>query len=103
MTDLLHITVIDREMADRLAALFSAMSDPTRLRLLGVLSHHELNVTDLARAIDMSESATSHQLRLLRALRVVRSRKQGREVFYSLDDEHIHDLLDRATAHLTHE
>ena len=95
--------VIDATTANRLAEIFAALSDPTRLRIISVLSHRELPVAELAQIVGISESATSHQLRLMRALRIVRARKEGRQVFYLLDDEHIHDLLDRAVAHLRHE
>lgn len=94
--------VLDVEMAERLSEMFTAMSDPTRLRMISALSHHELSVSELAGIVNISESAASHQLRLMRALRIVRARKNGRQVFYSLDDEHIHDLLDRAVAHMQH-
>jgi len=94
--------VIDSTTANRLAEIFAALSDPTRLRIISVLSHRELPVAELAQIIGISESATSHQLRLMRALRIVRARKEGRQVFYLLDDQHIHDLLDRAVAHLRH-
>ncbi|MCC7449363.1 MAG: winged helix-turn-helix transcriptional regulator [Anaerolineae bacterium] len=93
---------LDAATASRLAEIFAALSDPTRLRMIAVLSHRELPVAELAQIIGISESATSHQLRLMRALRIVRARKEGRQVFYLLDDEHIHDLLDRAVAHLRH-
>jgi ArsR family transcriptional regulator len=97
------ITVIDSQTATRLAEIFAALADPTRLRIISALSHHELNVGELSRLIGTSESATSHQLRLLRTQRIVRTRKEGRQVFYALDDEHIHDLLDRGIAHVEHE
>jgi len=102
MTALDRQEVLDTVTADRLAEVFAALSDSTRLRILSALAHHELSVGDLASMVGMSESATSHQLRLLRALRIVRGRKSGRQVFYSLDDQHIHDLLDRAIIHVQH-
>ncbi len=89
-------------MADRLAEIFAALSDPTRLRMISAMSHHELSVGELSRLVGISESATSHQLRLLRSQRIVRARKSGRQVFYALDDEHVHDLLDRGLAHVAH-
>jgi DNA-binding transcriptional ArsR family regulator len=97
------LIVIDSPTAVRLAEIFAALADPTRLRIISALSHHELNVGELSRLIGTSESATSHQLRLLRAQRIVRTRKEGRQVYYALDDEHIHDLLDRGIAHVEHE
>jgi DNA-binding transcriptional ArsR family regulator len=97
------LEVIDEDTAGRLADIFAALADPNRLRIISALAHNELNVGDLARLVGMTDSATSHQLRLLRAQRIVRTRKAGRQVFYFLDDEHIHDLLDRAVAHVQHE
>ncbi len=96
------LSVLDMDTAIRLAEIFAALGDPTRLRIISALAHHELNVGDLSRLVEMSESATSHQLRVLRALRGVQARKVGRQVFYSLDDDHIHDLLDRGVAHVQH-
>lgn len=96
------VLVLDQSMADRLAEIFAALSDPTRLRMISAMSHHELSVGELSRLVGISESATSHQLRLLRSQRIVRARKSGRQVFYALDDEHVHDLLDRGLAHVAH-
>lgn len=93
---------IDTSTAEQLAQIFAALADPNRLRIISALAHHELNVRRLAELVDMTESATSHQLRLLRTQRIVRARKEGRQVFYFLDDDHIHDLLDRGLAHLDH-
>lgn len=94
---------IDLTTANRLAEIFAAMADPNRLRIISALSHREFNVGELSRLVEMTESATSHQLRLLRHMRIVKTRKVGRQVFYFLDDEHIHDLLDRGVAHVQHE
>ncbi len=96
------ITILDQTTADQLAEIFAALGDPSRLRIISALSHHELNVGDLSRLVGMSESATSHQLRVLRTLRVVRVRRAGRQMFYALDDDHVHELLDRGIAHVQH-
>lgn len=96
-------TILDPQMAQRLADVFAVLADPVRLRILAALSHHELSVNDLAERVGMSQPATSHHLRLLRAQRIVRARKEGRQVFYALDDQHIHDLLDRGITHIEHE
>lgn len=81
------------------AALFKLLGDPSRLTLLDLLMHGEKCVSDLAASAAMSESATSHQLRLLRAARLVRVRRDGRQAFYALDDLHVVRLLKDATAH----
>ncbi len=96
------LSVLDAELAAHLAEIFAALADPNRLRIISALAHHELNVSELCGIVGMSKSATSHQLHLLRTQRIVRARKAGRQVFYMLDDDHIHDLLDRAVAHVQH-
>ena len=83
-----------------LAETFRALGDPTRVRLLDALSHGELCVCDLANLLGLSESATSHQLRLLRTLRLVRPRRAGRMVFYALDDRHIVTLFKQGLRHV---
>jgi len=85
-----------------LAELFSALSDPTRLRIISVLLENEMNVGDIAARLDMTESAVSHQLRGLRQMRLVRSRKDGRQVFYALDDEHVGKLYRLGLEHVEH-
>jgi ArsR family transcriptional regulator, lead/cadmium/zinc/bismuth-responsive transcriptional repressor len=85
-----------------LADLFSALSDPTRLRIISVLLEGELNVGDLAARLEMTESAVSHQLRGLRQLRLVRSRKDGRQVYYALDDDHVARLYRLGLDHVEH-
>ncbi len=85
---------------DRLAETFRALGDPTRVRILDALSQDELCVCDVATLIGLSESAVSHQLRLLRNLRLVRARRDGRMVFYSLDDHHIVTLFQQGLRHV---
>jgi ArsR family transcriptional regulator len=85
-----------------LAEVFSALSDPTRLRIISVLLENEMNVGDIAARLDMTESAVSHQLRGLRQMRLVRSRKEGRQVFYALDDEHVGKLYRLGLEHVEH-
>ena len=81
------------------AALLGAMADSTRIRILDALRTGELCVCDLAAVLRMSVSAVSHQLRLLRSARLVGSRREGKVVFYSLQDEHVERLMDMAVAH----
>ncbi len=88
------------EEVERMAELFKVLSDPSRLRIVIALGHQELCTYDLAQALGMSESAVSHQLRLLKTLRLVRQRKEGKLVFSSIDDEHIEDLLRVARRHI---
>ena len=95
--------LVNPEVAERLAQVFTALGDPTRVRLISALAKTELCVGELAAAVSMSMSAVSHQLRLLRQLRLVKSRKQGRHVFYSLDDEHIEHILEYSLDHVLHD
>ena len=93
---------LDDETATQVAQLFSALSDRSRVRIIWALSNGESNVSDLAQSVGMTESAVSHQLRQLRLLRLVRTRKDGREVFYTLDDDHVLDLFQRGLDHVRH-
>ncbi len=95
--------LLDGLTATRLSAVFKALSDPTRLRIVSLLAHHELCVCDVAAALGMTQSAVSHQLRLMREMRLVRKRPDGRMMYYSLDDEHVHYLYDRGLLHVEHE
>ena len=92
--------LLDERSAEELAATFAVLGDPTRVRLVDALAHGELCVSDLADVIGLSESAVSHQLRLLRSLRIVRARRAGRQVYYQLDDNHIRTLLDQGRRHI---
>ena len=94
--------LLEDATAVRLAETFKALSDPSRVRLVSLLAEAELCVCDLAAALDMSQSAVSHQLRTLRDLHLVRWRRKGRQVFYALDDEHVTDLFQRGLEHVTH-
>ena len=87
-------------LAATLAETFRALGDPTRVRILDALSRAELCVCDIAALLSISESAISHQLRLLRSLRLVRSRRAGRMVFYALDDDHITRLFAQGLEHV---
>jgi ArsR family transcriptional regulator len=83
-----------------LAETFNVLGDPTRVRILDALATAELCVCDLATLLGLSESAVSHQLRLLRGMRVVRSRRDGRMVFYALDDQHVVTLFHQGLRHV---
>jgi DNA-binding transcriptional ArsR family regulator len=92
--------LIPAAQVSTLAETFRALGDPTRVRVLDALSRAELCVCDLATLLGLSESATSHQLRLLRSLRLVRTRRAGRMVFYALDDDHITRLFAQGLEHV---
>ena len=93
---------LDPRTAAQLAELFSMLGDVSRLRIIAALNGGEANVTELAQAVDLSHSAVSHHLRTLRQMRLVRARKEGRYVYYALDDEHVEDLFRRGVEHVKH-
>ena len=93
---------LQREFIQELADFFKVFGDATRIRILRTLLEGEKNVGDLAEALEMSQSAVSHQLRVLRQNDLVKYRKEGKVVFYSLDDEHIQTLLEQGMTHLRH-
>ena len=93
---------IDERTSTYLADLFDALSDPTRLLIISVLIEREMSVGEIAAGIKMSESAVSHQLRGLRQMHLVRPRKQGRQVFYCLDDDHVARLFLMGLEHVEH-
>ncbi|MGQ0826728.1 MAG: ArsR/SmtB family transcription factor [Actinomycetota bacterium] len=93
----------DDVVIERAAALFDVLSDPNRLRLLSCLAAvDELCVHELAAAVGMHESTTSHALRLLRGHYMVRARRSGRTVYYRLADEHVRHVLADVLAHVAH-
>ena len=85
-----------------LSEVFGALGDPTRLRIVAALADRELCVCDLAAAIGHRQSGVSHQLRSLREIGLVRSRREGRLVYYALDDDHVATLFGQALEHVAH-
>lgn len=111
--DICQVTIIDRQRiasaaeqmpGDRIltdiAATFKLLGDPTRLKILQALASGELCVCDLAALLEVSVSAVSHQLRLLRAQGVVRFRREGKIVYYQLDDDHIRQVMTDMRSHI---
>ena len=94
--------LLKENTSTHLADLFNALSDPTRLRIISVLLDSEMNVGDIAAQLKMTESAVSHQLRGLRQMRLVRGRKNGRQVYYALDDDHVAKLYRLGLEHVDH-
>lgn len=88
-------------MVRALAETFAALSDPTRVRIISALGTQELCVLDLSRLLGLTGSAVSHQLRLLRGQRLVKYRKEGRIAYYSLDDDHIRNLMAECVRHVS--
>ena len=93
-------TLMGARTVEALADTFRVLGDPTRVRILDALAPGELCVCDIAGLVGISESAVSHQLRLLRGMRLVRPRRAGRLVYYAVDDHHILELLKQALTHV---
>ena len=98
------VRAADEMKSDRVFMLlgetFKVLGDPTRLKILYILSKEELCVCEIFTVLGMTQSAVSHQLRILRNMRLVKYRKSGRSVFYSLDDEHINNLFREGLEHV---
>lgn len=92
--------ILSEEVLYRLADLFKTFGDPTRIRILSVLEHHELCVCDIAKLLGMTQSAISHQLRVLKQMELVKYRKEGKTVFYSLADSHVSTILNQGLEHV---
>lgn len=95
-------TILDENTAAQMADLFSTLGDTNRVRIVAALAADELNVSQLAEQIGLTHSAVSHQLRHLRQMRLVQSRKDGRFVYYQLDDEHVEELFRCGLEHIQH-
>lgn len=93
---------IQEHTAVDLAELFKALGDPTRVKIIYALLDSELCVHDLCQVLSMAQSAVSHQLRYLRNVRMVKRRKAGKTVYYSLDDEHVKEVFVQTLKHLEH-
>ena len=99
-TELAPISAVtDDELID-LAELFKVFGDSTRIRILFVLSMTEMCVCDLAESLNMTASAISHQLRILKQNKLVKNRREGKTVYYSLDDDHVKAIIDQGMEHV---
>jgi len=92
----------ENELYD-LAELFKVFGDSTRIRILFVLFETEVCVCDLAQALNMTQSAISHQLRILKQSKLVKSRREGKSIFYSLADNHVRTIIDQGREHIEEE
>jgi ArsR family transcriptional regulator len=92
--------LLDDASAAALAETFRMLGDPTRVRILDALTRDEVSVCDLAERLGVTQSAVSHQLRLLRSMRLVRSRRDGRHIYYIVDDDHIAKLFKQGLDHV---
>lgn len=91
--------LVDDAVVQEMAGMFKMMGDPTRLKLINALMLSEMCVCDLTELMGMSQSAVSHQLAALRKSRLIKSRRDGKQIFYSLDDEHIGLLFNQCLIH----
>jgi DNA-binding transcriptional ArsR family regulator len=94
---------LDEETLIKVTQTFKALSDVTRIRILFLLSQKECSVNEIAEELLLQQSTVSHQLRLLKNLRLVKFRRAGTMLFYSHDDEHVVDLLNQAIHHASHD
>jgi len=94
------VLVLDENSAAHVAELFRSFSDTSRVRILSTLISQELNIRALAQVVGISESAISHHMRGLRQMRIVQSRRDGKEVYYRIDDEHIIALFQQGINHV---
>lgn len=93
---------IDENTSQRLADVFKVLGDPTRIKLLSLLTAGEMRVGEIAAALEMGASAISHQLRVLRGARLVKFRREGKQAWYSLDDDHVVKLMRQGLDHVAH-
>ncbi len=96
----LRTEVPDEDTITRLADTFKIFGDNTRIRILWVLFSEELSVSDISDKLNMSQSAISHQLRTLKQARLIKSRRDGKNTFYSLDDEHVKRIIEQVMIHI---
>lgn len=95
--------LLSDDNAVKLADVFKTLGDPTRIKIVHALMQSELCVHDLTAVLGMGQSAISHQLRVLRNMRMVKRRKVGKTVFYSLDDDHVVEIFHQTLQHVTHD
>jgi ArsR family transcriptional regulator, zinc-responsive transcriptional repressor len=93
---------LDKETLFMVTQCFKALSDPTRLRILNLLLHGEHSVNDIGEKLTLLQSTVSHQLRFLKNLRLVKTRREGTTIYYTMDDEHVIDLLKQSIDHAKH-
>ena len=90
----------DKETMEQIAELFKGFADPTRVHILSLLQQRELCVTDIAEAVEVSQSAISHQLRILKQMHLIKYRREGKNILYSLADDHVRTILEMGLEHI---
>ena len=94
--------MLEEKQLSAVSEFFKVLGDETRMKIINALSHGELCVRDIAAALGMTQSAVSHQLKLLRMANQVKARREGKSIYYSLDDQHVIDILEEALIHIRH-
>ena len=94
--------MLDNEFITEISTFFKILGDNTRVKILFALDHNEMCVCDIANILNMTKSSISHQLSYLKDSNIVKSRKSGKEVYYSLDDEHVKEVFEVAISHIEH-
>ena len=100
--DRAKINMLEAETIDSLSKLFKVLGDPTRIQILWALNVHDLCVLDICEVLGMTKSAVSHQLGTLKEAKLVKARREGKEVYYSLDDEHVKEIFETGIVHVSH-
>ena len=93
-------SVTEKEILEQIAELFKGFADPTRVHILSLLARSELCVTDIAEAVELSQSAISHQLRMLKQMHLIKYRREGKNILYSLADDHVKTILEMGLEHV---
>ncbi len=96
----MHETIPNRDTLEQIAELFKVFADATRVRILSLLLGQELCVGDIAEALEMSQSAVSHQLRILKQMHLIKYRREGKNLLYSLADDHVRTILEMGLEHI---
>ena len=94
--------MVDEDILNKMADFFSILGDTTRAKILFALDQNEMCVCDIANVLGMSKSSISHQLGTLRRMNIVKCRKQGKEVYYTIDDDHVQKLFELGIEHIEH-
>lgn len=100
--DRAKINMLEAETIDSLSKLFKVLGDPTRIKILWALNVHDLCVLDICEVLGMTKSAVSHQLGTLKEAKLVKAIREGKEVYYSLDDEHVKEIFETGIVHVSH-
>ena len=96
------MSIPEKEIMDFIGELFKGFADPTRVHILYLLAEQELCVTDIAEKVELSQSAISHQLQLLKQLHLIKYRRDGKNILYSLADDHVRTIIRMGQEHIEH-